>query len=168
MCANDNHIQLPATCHEDTKALYAYWLAICRGRQMPARADLDPLDLPPRLLPCLCLVDVVPDARRYVYRLVGTADVEMRGNDPTGKSVAEACFAPSPENALGCYDTVVSTKAPLLDPEPFMAPNGRYVTEETLFLPLSSDGINVNMVLVFTHSKYARPTIQELAKRRSA
>jgi hypothetical protein len=63
---------------------------------------------------------------------------------------------------------VVSTKAPLLDPEPFMAPNGRYVTEETLFLPLSSDGINVNMVLVFTHSKYARPTIQELAKRRSA
>ena len=168
MCANDNQIQLPATCHEDTKALYGYWLEICRGRRMPARADLDPLDLPPKLLPSICLVDVVPDARRYVYRLVGTADVEMRGSDPTGKSVAEACFAPSPENALGCYDTVVWTKAPLLDPEPFTAPNGRYVTEETLFLPLSSDGISVNMVLVFTHSEYARLTIQELAKRRSA
>jgi hypothetical protein len=136
---------------------------------MPARVDLDPLDISPKLLPGICLVDVVPDERRYVYRLVGTADVAVRGSDPTGKSVREACFAPSPENALSCYDTVVSTKAPLLDPEPFTAPNGRYVTEETLFLPLSSDGTNVNMVLVFTHSELTRFTAHDMAfGRRSA
>jgi hypothetical protein len=160
MCANDNQIHFPPTCHEDTRELYAYWLEICRGRRMPARADLDPIKVPRKLLPCVCLVDVVPDERRYVYRLVGTGDVEVRGSDPTGKTVAEACFAPSPENALSCYDKVVSTKAPLLDLEPFIAPNGHYVTEETLFLPLSNDGINVNMVLVFTHSKHARPAVQ--------
>ena len=130
---------------------------------MPARADLDPLEISPRILPGLCLVDVVPDARRYVYRLVGTGEVEVRGNDPTGKSVAEACFAPNPENALGCYDTVVESKAPLLDVEPFIAPNGRYVTEETIFLPLSSDGTHVDMVLVFSHSKFALPGSTSLA-----
>jgi hypothetical protein len=132
------------------------------------RADLDPVDLPPRVLPGICLVDVVPDARRYVYRLVGTGEVEVRGNDSTGKSVAEACFAPSPENALGCYDTVVETRAPPLDVEPFAAPNGRYVTEETIFLPLSNDGTNVNMVLVFSHSKFALPTSWSLAASGSA
>lgn len=158
MPANDNRIEFPATCHKDTLTLYGYWLEKCGGRRMPARADLDPLEIPRRLLPGICLVDVVPDERRYVYRLVGTGDVEVRGDDPTGKSVSEASFAPSAENALGCYDTVVSTKRPLLDPEPFVAPNGRYVTEETLFLPLSNDGTNVDMVLVFSYSKHTRPT----------
>jgi hypothetical protein len=157
MPANDNRIEFPATCHTDTLAIYSYWLEKCVGRRMPARADLDPVEIPRRLLPGICLVEVVSDERRYVYRLVGTGDVEVRGNDPTGKPVSEASFAPSPENALSCYDTVVATKAPLLDPEPFIALNGRYVTEETLFLPLSNDGTNVNMVLVFSYSKHARP-----------
>jgi hypothetical protein len=168
MLANDNHIKFPATCHKDVLTLYGYWLEKRGDRRMPARADLDPAEIP-RLLPGICLVDVVADERRYVYRLVGTEDVEVRGCDPTGKSVSEACFAPSPENALGCYDTVVSTKTPLLDTEPFVAPNGRYVTEETLFLPLSNDGINVNMVLVFSYSKHTRPAARFLApERRSA
>jgi len=151
MFAKAREIELPATCHPDTVAIYRYWLSKCQDRRMPSRADIDPIEIP-KLLSGICLVDVVPDERRYVYRLVGTMDVTVRGQDPTGKPVAEACFAPSPENALSCYDTVVATKAPLLDTEPFVAPNGRYVLEETIFLPLSSDGINVNMVLVFSHS----------------
>lgn len=162
MPANDNHIHFPETCHSDTLALYAYWRAKCAGRRMPSRADLDPLEIPRGLLPGICLVDVVPDGRRYVYRLVGTTDVEVRGYDPTGKSVAEASFAPTPENALQCYDRVVSTQAPLLDAEPFMAPNGRYVSEETLFLPLSNNGVDVNMVLVFSYSRHVRPSTTRL------
>ncbi|MEZ5829951.1 MAG: PAS domain-containing protein [Dongiaceae bacterium] len=162
MAANDNRTRLPKTCHKDTLALHAYWLEKCRGRPMPSRADMDPVEMPRRLLSGICLVDVVPDARRYVYRLVGTGDVEVRGNDPTGKPVADASFAPSPDDALRCYDAVVATKAPLLDAEPFTAPNGRYVTEETLFLPLSDDGVNVNMVMVFSYSKHASPSSWDL------
>ena len=43
---------------------------------MPRRSDIDPLEIPRALLPGLFLVEVVSDDRRYVYRLVGTADVE--------------------------------------------------------------------------------------------
>jgi len=150
--------EFPAICHPDTMALYQYWLARCKGRRMPARSDIDPVEIPPRLLRDMCLVDVVPDERRYVYRLVGTGDVEVRGEDPTGKSVLESFFAPSAEDALGCYDRVVATGAPFLDPNPFTAPTGRYVTEETLFLPLSDDGRTVNKILVFTHSRDQRPS----------
>ncbi|WP_119304699.1 PAS domain-containing protein [Dongia deserti] len=166
MSANDNQLKLPPNCHQDTLALYGYWLEKCRGRRMPARSDLDPIEMPRAVLPGICLVDVVPDERRYVYRLVGTGDVEVRGYDPTGKSVAEGYFAPTPANAIACYDRVVATKVPLLDAEPFMAPNGRYVTEETLFLPLSEDGINVNMVLAFSYCRHARPSNPHLGSER--
>lgn len=123
---------------------------------MPARRDIDPLDIPRPLLPGICLVDVVADERRYVYRLVGTADVEVRGCDPTGKSVIDGFFGPSIENVLASYDRVVATRAPFLDSTHFWAPTGSYVTEETLFLPLSDDGESVNKVLVFSQSRPMR------------
>lgn len=123
---------------------------------MPARADIDPVEMPRQLLPGICIIDVVADERRYVYRLVGTEDVEVRGNDPTGKSVVEGYFGPSAEDALSCYDRVVETRAPILDPTPFTAPSGKWINEETLFLPLSDDGERVNKILVFSYSRDTR------------
>ncbi len=70
-------------CHERVRAIYLYWDGKRNGRLMPSRADLDPVDIP-KLLPDICLVDVVPDARKYVYRLIGTNECAMRGRDPTG------------------------------------------------------------------------------------
>jgi hypothetical protein len=149
MAPDESPLKFPPTCRPETVTLYEYWRAKCGARRMPSRDDIEPWEIPPRLLPCISLVDVVQDARRYVYRLVGTADVQVRGHDPTGKSVMDGFFGPDLDDSLSCYDTVVRTRAPLLDPEPFIATNGRYATEETIFLPLSNDGINVNKILVF-------------------
>ena len=52
------------------RQMYTYWLAKRGDRPMPRRSDLDPTEIPAHLLPGITLVDVVPDARRYVYRLV--------------------------------------------------------------------------------------------------
>lgn len=111
-------------------------------------------------LPGLCLVDVVPEERRYVYRLVGTADVEVRGSDPTGKSVLAGFFGPSIDDVLANYDRVVESKAPHVDPQHFKETTGRYVTEETIFLPLSDDGERVNIVLVFSQSRDLGPAAE--------
>jgi hypothetical protein len=129
--------------------IYAYWLAKRGARPMPRRADLDPTEFPPRLLPGITLVDVVPDHRRYVYRLVGTMEAEVRGYDPTGKSVGEAYFGENAEDATECYDRVVETRAPVLDPLPFLERRRGYRGAESLFLPLSNDGATVNMIMVF-------------------
>lgn len=152
-CNNDATMEIPQTCHPDTVAIHEYWISKCAGRTMPARADLDPVEMPRHLLRGICIVDVVEDERRYVYRLVGTGDVEVRGNDPTGKAVAEGFFGPSADDALRCYDSVVETRAPLLDPIPFTAPNGKWINEETIFLPLSDDGEKVNKILVFSYCR---------------
>ena len=159
MVLDQRHVEFPPTCHPTTVALYEYWLEKCGDRPMPMRSDIDPTSMPRRALPGISIVDVVQDNRRYVYRLVGTGDVEVRGNDPTGRSVLEGFFAPTAEDVLACYDRVVSTRAPLLDPTPFAA-----VTEETLFLPLSEDGENVNKILVYS---YSRDTIDRTASWRS-
>jgi hypothetical protein len=65
-------------------------------------------------------------------------------------------FGPSVDDVLANYDRVVSSRAPHIDPQHFKATNGRYVTEETIFLPLSDDGENVNIVLVFSQSRDSR------------
>lgn len=150
------NMEFPETCHPDTITMYKYWQEKCGDRTMPARSDIDPVEMPKRLLPGICIVDVVADERRYVYRLVGTGDAEVRGNDPTGKSVLEGFFGPSAEDALSCYDKVVMSRAPFLDAAPFTAPSGKYVNEETLFLPLSDDGMTVNKILVFSYSRDIR------------
>ncbi|WP_374649754.1 PAS domain-containing protein [Dongia sp.] len=139
------------TCHPDIRLVFDYWQRKCAGRRMPSRADIDPGDLR-RFLPQITLVDVVDDTRRYVYRLVGTREVELRGYDPTGKAVAEAFFASSAEEAIRYYDAVSKTQAPRYVADPFQAVD-RFIGEEDLFLPLSNDGETVNMIMVFSISR---------------
>jgi hypothetical protein len=131
------------------KEMYAYWRARCRGDAPPRRADIDPVDFPRGFLPHITIVEVVPDERRYVYRLVGTREVEIRGQDPTGKSVVEAFFGPSVEDALKCYDTAVITRLPFYDSQPFNSADGHFTDDEDLFMPLSDDGQTINRILVF-------------------
>lgn len=134
----------------DIAAFYAYWSRKRRDRGMPARADIDPLEMVP-FLPGIMLIDVVADVRRFVYRLVGTREVAIRGRDPTGKSVAEGFYGTSAETSMASYQDVVDRCAPRLERREFTTPDGRYGREQVILLPLSDDGARVNMIIVYTH-----------------
>lgn len=136
------------TSHRDIRAMLDYWRGKCAGRPMPARSDLDPADIRP-FLPYVTLVDVVADERRFVYRLIGTMEVALRGGDPTGKSVVEAFFGRSAESVLQKYEIVCTTREPYHERDDYQVVD-RYVGEENLFLPLSDDGEQVNKILVFS------------------
>src|SRR5215470_17691685 len=97
----------PVQHHPDVLAVHRYWQEKRRGRVMPSRADIDPIELK-RFLPGIILINVVADERRYVYRLVGTREVAMRGKDPTGQSMIDGFFAQSLEAALAILDKVVA------------------------------------------------------------
>jgi hypothetical protein len=140
--------------HADVLAVHRYWNEKRAGRAMPARADIEPLELK-RFLPGIILIDVVDDLRRYVYRLVGTREVAMRGKDPTGTSMIEGFFGPSLDEALSIPDTVVSNREPLFLHRNFTAPDGRLGDEELVMLPLSDDGETVNKILGYTHHRLA-------------
>ena len=146
-----------ARSSESVRQIYQYWRSKWDGEGLPRRGAIDPTEIP-RFLPQLTIVEVVPDERRYVYRLVGTKEVEIRGRDPTGKSVLEGFFGPSLEDVLQCYDTVVATRGPFYDDAPYITPDGRFSDDETLFLPLSDDGQAINRILVFgTYSPGPKP-----------
>lgn len=126
----------------------AYWEGKKRGRSMPGRDDIDPSELV-KFLPYITLVDVVDDARRFVYRLVGTMEVEVRGYDPTGKGVADGFFAASAEAALANYQKVCDTRTPFYERDAFQVVD-RWINEANLFLPLSDDGNTVSKIMVFS------------------
>ena len=95
------------------------------------------------------LVDVVDDDRRFVYRLVGTGEVQVRGHDPTGKSVRDGYFAATAAAAEERYQRVCDSREPYYEVDNFQVVD-RYVCEANLFLPLSEDDQTVNMVMVFS------------------
>lgn len=146
---------LLADTHVTMRRLFEYWDGKRAGRSMPARSDLDPADLKP-LLPHLILIDVVPDERRYVYRLVGTREVEMRGNDPTGKAIKDAYYAETAEETMAYLDNVTRSCKPVLYRGTYRPTSTRIQKEDTIFLPLSKDGAACDMILVYGHIQWLK------------
>ncbi len=135
---------------DDILAFHKFWTGKCAGRTMPARHDFDPADMV-AFLSGITLIDVVEDDRRFIYRLMGTREVAMRGNDPTGKGVADGFFATSAEAALASYDDVIVRRAPRFEQRRFVTPDGRIGNEQTVILPLSDDGLAINKIIAYTH-----------------
>ena len=146
-------------CPPRMRELFQYWHARRAGRKMPRRADIDPLDFP-RQLPSVLLVDVEgEDAEgvgRLRYRVVGTKEVELRGRDPTGLEVREGFFGPSLEDVIGCYEIARKHQTFAYDPRSFVTKDGRFVDDQTLFLPLSEDGTTVSQILVYVERRFER------------
>jgi hypothetical protein len=135
-------------CHPDVLKMLAYWESKLNGRSMPRRSDIEPAEMV-GLLPNIMIVDVVDDARRFVYRLVGTGEVQLRGHDPTGKSVRDGYFAATPDAAEERYQRILDIRVPYYEEDNFQMVD-RYICEANLFLPLSDDDRTVNKILVFS------------------
>jgi hypothetical protein len=122
---------------------FAYWRQKCAGRRMPARADLDPTEIP-ELLPWVILVDVLPGDFRY--RLIGTEVCRISHADYTGQ-----LFSTLPGKGPGSVvwsncEEVVRRKAPFSRSPPYVGPAAYFRGCENLLMPLSADGETVNMI----------------------
>src|SRR5277367_3870617 len=91
----------------------AYWVRKRGARSMPCKRDIDPTEIPPKILPNLQIIDVIEDGARFRYRLIGTRVVEAYGSDYTEKFPDELF----PDDRLGLiqniYRTVCDSKSPL-------------------------------------------------------
>lgn len=137
-------------CSAAVADIYAYWDSKRDGRPMPRRADIAPHEIT-RFLPGILLVEVRQDPLDFVYRLVGTREVEARGNDPTGRRVIDAYFGTNPDDVLENYRRVATSGSFLYDFDRFTSPGGRFVQDESLFLPLTTTSDAVGQILVYSH-----------------
>jgi hypothetical protein len=140
-------------CRPELRTLHTLWQRIRGNRQMPARRDFDPADVP-RLLPDMFLVDVLPNAqveRRFRVRLQGTAQVDYFGADWTGRFLHEMIDQASADRFCAVGDHVVASREPWMSTgDLYWLPEKPFYRFETLLLPLSDDGATVNMILGLT------------------
>jgi hypothetical protein len=138
---------------QELNEIHDYWLAKRGQRRMPSRADIEPTEIP-RLLRNVMLIDVLHDPVRFRYRLIGTNVVDATGENRTGKCFGRVEFFAANPIVMKQYGAVVATGDPVHSLEPFYRlDNGREYEVERLLLPLSSDGVTVDMILVYFHFK---------------
>lgn len=129
--------------------LFDYWREKRGDRAMPSRSDIDPVELR-FIIGQILLVDVLREPRRFRIRLHGTELVRRAGYELTGKMLDEL---PQPEfRALAqqSFTTTVESRAPFHSLRDRVI-DGRALRYETLMLPLSRDGREVDMLLVGLH-----------------
>lgn len=133
-------------CDPRLSELYHLWLTKCRDGQIPKRSDFDPGEMK-SLLPFIFMVDRESESGDYRYRLLGTNEFNLRGYDATGLLVRDHCAAAVAQEALDNYDYVFNSKSILFDAAEANWDDNRRFSDQTLFLPTSSDGETVDIVI---------------------
>ncbi|NIA67025.1 PAS domain-containing protein [Pelagibius litoralis] len=149
-----------ADCPEVLLKLHDYWQSRRGEHAFPARADIDPVDIP-ALLEHLLLVDVLEDPLDFRYRLVGGHIVHHAGHNIQGKTVRGLLTdGNSPEQvlqakAMDLGKMVSDLKEPIFaqlryhsvssDAEKFL---------QMVLLPLGDRGRNINMLLAGLNYSY--------------
>jgi len=152
------HPDFLAQCGPGVKAVFAYWGRKRGDRFAPMRADIDPAELR-TWLPGIVIVDVAHFPDQLVYRLVGTRAVEVRGSDPTGKTVVERYFGTNRDEILENYRLVIEERRVVYDFDPTPSRDGFFEEAETILLPLSSDGAKVDKVLIYFETRRRTPVL---------
>lgn len=147
--------QLPGIIDERLKQLLAYWDKERGKRPMPARTDIDPVELR-FILGHLILLEVLRGPLQFRVRLQGTEMKWWMGHDLTGKTLDQLSSPQLEAVAYECLANTIETAAPyhkigdeIIDDMP-----RRF---EALLLPLGSDGVAVNMVLAAVLCRDDRP-----------
>jgi hypothetical protein len=136
------------------RQIFSYWQAKAAKRgALPARADIDPVDLA-HILPAISLIEVRRDAAnkagRLRYRVVGSLHVEIMGHDATGELID---LGAADEGAAAA---AVATGRPVHAQRTFSPANGIALTFESLICPLAADGITVDMLLCAVAPHYGK------------
>lgn len=129
--------------------LYTYWQRKLNGRSMPARSDIEPLDLKP-VLPQLLLLDVQPSPLDFRYRLAGTRTYDIFGFDLTGRSVRELEPPGFSDGLWSSLEALVRDGLPQHEHLQFTTKDGYARSYRVLRLPLGADGKTVDRILVLT------------------
>ena len=142
-CTVDPLLQIEGT---HLRHLHQYWRSKAKGARLPARADIDPVELA-RHLGHLYMIDVLAAPRCFRYRLVGVHIAQAIDADPTGLFLDEVIECEALPDAAETLEWVVEERAPLRLSGRTRLPTQSTIGFEALKLPLASDGAKVDVIL---------------------
>jgi hypothetical protein len=137
----------PSIINPRLQQLYEWWLNKHAGRKFPSRTDVDPVELR-FILGNLILVDVIGNAPPdFRIRLHGSNLAFRHDYELTGKMLDELPIVEQRNRARQTFTTVITTGEPLHGhrDQVFALRSQHY---ETIILPLSTDGTNIDTLLV--------------------
>jgi hypothetical protein len=136
----------PADCSSEVvRQILDYWQHKRRGRPMPSRADLDPLEMR-RALGQIIMIEVHRDPLRFRTRLVGTDQASRRGIDLSGKWLDDL---PQQYRDLVMPRAIaVTERAEPMYSRVRRMMDDRWYDYEAVWLPLAQDGAVPTMIMV--------------------
>jgi hypothetical protein len=136
------------TCggQRDMQRLLDYWDAKRGTRALPARRDIDPLELS-SLLPHIFLIDVLDQARHFRFRLSGTEVDHIYRRSMQGKAPADIASPRVAGELEAQIRAVLAQRRP--NCAPYLVRGADHTTWrfERLLMPLSSDGEGIDMLM---------------------
>ena len=127
-----------------------YWNAKRTGRSMPTRDDIVASEIRD-ILPIVQLYDLRPDGSAYRARLIGTKIASFFASDPTGQEFDASSGHPLVTRMLAVLSAVAGERKPLI-----ARVNRSSIDKisfspiESIYLPLSDNGSDVNVVFAAT------------------
>ena len=131
-----------------------YWASKRGGRSMPRKRDIDPIEIPAKILPNLQIIEVIDGGARFRYRLIGTALVEAYGKDFSGRIVDELFPDGRLDFVQSLYRSVCASKAPIFSRNKYHTPRDVDLFSMRIYMPLSEDGIAVQNILGVMRFEY--------------
>jgi hypothetical protein len=138
---------MPDIKHPKLRQLYEYWDGRRGDGAMPSRGDIDPVDMR-FAIGDVILADVIEGKPpRFRIRLHGTNLSERTNFDLTGKMLDEMPVPEFRELSTRSFRKVVRTKEPLHVIADRLL-DGRMQRYEAIILPLSSDGVTIDRLMI--------------------
>ena len=134
----------------EAQSICLKWMVAASNGQIPRRPQLVAA-ISPDLMESTLVVEALPDRSDYRYVFVGQREIAMRGGDPTGRTVRECFAGEGLDFVLESYDLAVREKEPCVDLSIDVLPGGNGIETETVFLPLTADGVSIVEVMVYSH-----------------
>jgi hypothetical protein len=128
---------------------HRYWLARRGERRFPARADIEPTDIP-HLLSGILLLDVHYEPLDFEYRLIG-GDIVARSGLLKGRRVRAAALRNPASTAYDNYCRMIASGVPQFYRGSGVAVymQGRKVAVARVHCPLSSDGTVIDKIISY-------------------
>lgn len=127
------------------------WNGLRGSRRMPAPKEIDPLRLPRQILPYISLLEVERGPEmRFRWRLLGTHVTTMLNRDMTGRYWDEIYDGPTAEKLGRGPLWVIENRLPLRLVGNEFYVNAGYLRSESLNMPLSSDGEQVDRMFIMS------------------
>jgi hypothetical protein len=135
----------------ESRRVFEAWHRLRPPEGLPNLADWDAAEAVPDLLHSILVTEILSNTSDYRYLRMGARAAEVRGYDPTGRTVRDCYDGEALAFVLENYDLAIAHPCGIIDFSIEVVSDHRFIELETLLLPLADDGKTPSHVLVYGH-----------------